>query len=193
MMIPASLAAIALSFIVNGLPFTGTYLKGDLAPCAEAMRQAEAWKTAGNLAVTQQVGPWCTAGTVMDGQWVSVQWRASPQGTGSDGWYVSLPLAAGQRGSGTRPGAWGLDVLDPSIGTRLRMRRSLETLERHHQQSLLLLGADRPASPQRPRPVRADQDSILTQFENGALLLSLRLENEGSYSILIERRLNVSR
>lgn len=184
--------AAALSLIVQGTPMHADYLRSVDSACVMSARAAKQWNGQGRTVVQQRIGSWCVSGTVDQGQWLAEQWRDLPGG--AQGWRIRIPLGGVVHRSGPEANAWGVDVIDPAIESRIRYRQSLQVLDQHHRDSAVLMGTRSALNP--PNAMNAWQTSIrqtnppplrLSQLDHGAVLLSGRHPDGGSYSVVIER------
>lgn len=187
-MIEQTLGAAALSLIVQGTSLHADYLRGTDTACVMSARSAQQWQKLGRAVVQQRIGPWCVSGTVEQGYWIAEQWRDQP--TGAQGWRIRIPLGNLRQSGVFDANAWGLDVIDPAIASRIRYRQSSQVLARHHLDSAALMGAHHgaelgAAAASHDEPIRAPLR--LTQLNRGTLLLSGRHPDGGSYSVVIER------
>ena len=176
--------SLVLSLVVNGMPVEARFLLDDGAACELAARQARTWRREKRLVIEQRSGEWCVAGTVINDQWIAVQWRRAAQDRQSNGWHIRMPLRA------TGPSVpvshmaptWNLDVVDRGIQARMRFRQSSNGLEVHHQGSERALemsssvGGVTPSSAIR-----------LSRRDDGRVLVSGRHPSGGSYSVVIDR------
>lgn len=174
-----TVAATAMSLVINGLPVTAYYLKGAHDPCEMASTTAKEWRRLGNMVVESKVGDWCTVGMVSKGEWIAQQWRAigtpntstrlgQSRSYRSEGWRTHIPLQGLSSRSISRSGVWDLDLIDRSIGTRIQFRRSQATFASNEQLS--------PASP-----------VIFKSFGKGGLWVDGLDPSGGHYSIAIQR------
>lgn len=178
----STLTSLALQ--VGGMDLAATYLQGDRSGCAIAAQRAKGWRQEGRVAVEQRVGQWCVAGAVVGDHWVAEQWDADAPSDRARGWRVRIPLRQTQSTDKATNPRWPLDVTDRQLGVRFQMRHSLQTLEDHHQASLLSLGKQADVHTVATRSLR---DGRLTTFPQGQILLSGRDPLLGSYSLLIQR------
>jgi hypothetical protein len=174
-----TVAATAMSLVINGLPITAYYLKGAHDPCEMASATAKEWRRQGNAVVESKVGDWCTVGMVSKGEWIAQQWRAigtpntytrsgQSESHRSEGWRTHIPLHGFSNRSLSRSGVWNLDLIDRSIGTRIQFRRS--------QAASVPNGQLSPASP-----------VIFKSFGKGGLWVDGLDPSGGHYSIAIQR------
>lgn len=185
--ISQTLGAVALSLIVQGTPLHADYLRSTESACTMSARAAQHWRRQGHTVVQQHVGSWCVSGTVEQGQWVAEQWR--DLAVGAQGWRIRIPLAGTVRRSASDTNHWALDVMDPAIESRIRYRQSLQVLDQHHRDSATLMGARSAVGGFNAVPMRQTNASPLrlNQLDQGAVLLSGRHPDGGSYSVVIER------
>lgn len=176
--------SLVLSLVVNGTPVEARFLVDDGAACALAARQASTWRREKRLVIEQRSGEWCVAGTVINDQWVAVQWRRAAQDRQSNGWHVRMPLRAigpSVPVSDMAP-TWNLDVVDRGIQARMRFRQSSNHLDAHHHGSERALGMT--SSVQELTPSSAIR---LSRRDDGRVLVSGRHPSGGSYSVVIDR------
>lgn len=186
-LISQTLGAAALSLVVQGMPLHADYLRSTESACEMSARTAQQWQKQGRSVVQQRIGQWCVSGTVEQGQWIAEQWRDMT--SGAQGWRIRIPLSnmSGQTALGLK--AWGVDVIDPAIESRIRYRQSFQTLDQHHRDSAALIGVrnlERMTDASHPRKIIASPFR-LTQLERGAIVLSGHHPDGGSYSVVIER------
>lgn len=187
-MIEQTLGAAALSLIVQGTPLHADYLRGTDRACVMSARSAQQWQKQGRTVVQQRIGPWCVSGTVEAGHWIAEQWRDQP--TGAQGWRVRIPLGNLRRSSTSNANAWGVDVIDPAIESRIRYRQSAQVLERHHRDSAALMGVHHGPGLDLTDASRGGSIGAplrLTQLDRATVLLSGQHPDGGSYSVVIER------
>lgn len=174
-----TVAATAMSLVINGLPVSAYYLRGVYDPCEMASTTANEWRRHGNAVVESKVGDWCTVGMVSNGEWIAQQWRAigtandpprlaQSRSYRSEGWRTHIPLQGFGSRSVRRAKVWDLDLIDRSIGTRIQFRRSHGLPASHGQLS--------PASPM-----------IFKSFGKGGLWVDGLDPFGGHYSIAIQR------
>ena len=174
-----TVAATAMSLVINGLPVSAYYLRGVHDPCEMASTTAKEWRSHGNAVVESKVGDWCTVGMVSNGEWIAQQWRAigtfsTPARSGqsrsyrSEGWRTHIPLHGFGRRSISSARVWDLDLIDRSIGARIQFRRSPESPASHLQVS--------PTSP-----------VTFKSFGKGGLWVDGLDPSGGHYSIAIQR------
>lgn len=187
-----TLGAAALSLVVQGTPLHADYLRSVEPACVMSARAAQQWRSQGRSVVQQRIGSWCVSGTVDQGQWLAEQWR--DLSAGAQGWRIRIPLASVVHRSAPDANAWGVDVIDPAIESRIRYRQSLQVLDQHHRDSAVLMGARNGATAPdttNARQVNSRQMNTppfrLSQLDHGAVLLSGRHPDGGSYSVVIER------
>jgi hypothetical protein len=192
-----ALSALALSMVINQVPVQGQYLQSDQPACQITAQQAMIWKAQGHHPVEKQVGSWCTVGTVINNVWVAEQWQRKSQ-TGqqallSEGWRIRIPLALNQQVRNRHSGDWGLDIEDQGIQARISVRKSSGNLALHHQSSLAFIQArtlgGHSAVRTLPKDVHRNENAVISRLDNGTVVLSGRHETEGSYSVVIQRRL----
>lgn len=186
-LIAGVVAAATSHWVINGLPLEATYLQSGSAGCAVATARANDWRKTGKRVVEQRVGQWCVVGTAIDGYWLSEQWQAqSISRKGAYGWRVRIPLRASFRTALTKQSDWALDVLDPSISTRIQFRSSLDSLDAHHQKSLRILGDGVP-HPQSSDPRNSAGNPLrVSRLSTGDLVVSG--SSSGSrYSVVVQR------
>ena len=164
MLITKTVAAASLSIVVNGVPLQANLLQGNVDGCSMAAHSAKQWRLAGQLVVKRQVGQWCVAGKVVDGNWIAEQWQSGVSGDRkSRGWLVQLALPrTGPRMPTLRPFPWQLDIFDPQISTRIRYWQSHLSRDAHDQR-------------------------IRSYTPRHALILTQPHPDGGSYSTVIER------
>jgi hypothetical protein len=213
-----TLAATTLSLLLNGAPLESTYLRSADPSCLITQKAAAAWRAQGHRVVEKTIAEWCSVGTVIAGDWVAEQWRQIPGRAGSEGWRITIPLAkagAGNRlglgpaggpahssassasaiaiGSASRP--WGLQVHDRGIQSAIQVRRSLNDLQTHHQETLALIGREISGSklsgplrgPLTEQIIRRSPQSLVSEVGHGVMVISAQTPALGSYSVVIRR------
>lgn len=178
----SALAGLALQ--VGGVEMNATFLQANQPGCVIAAQRAKDWRQEGKLAVEQRIGKWCVAGTVQNDYWVAEQWDADAPPSRAQGWRVRIPIRQIQNTAQAANHYWPFTVLDRHLNVRLQMRHSLQTLDDHHQASLLNLEKQ---IGRHSGAVQHLPDGRLTTFDQGQILLSGRDPLRGSYSILIQR------
>lgn len=177
-------ALMGLMLQVGGVDLNATYLHGDQSGCAIASQRAHEWRREGRVAIEQQVGKWCVVGTVVGDQWVAEQWDSTALPGRARGWRIRIPLRQAAARTAVAKSDWPLDLTDRHLGTRIRMRHSLQTLDDHHQASLMHLEKTVRLQAASTRELPGGR---LTTFAQGQVLLSGKEPLLGSYSILIQR------
>ncbi len=141
-----TVAATAMSLVINGLPVAAYYVQGVREPCDMASAVAKEWRRQGKFAVESRVGEWCTVGMASNGEWIAHQWRSIrksgiPVGVSqsrsyrSEGWRIHIPLSGLSHRPKQPVRVWDLDVIDRSIGTRIQFRQSRGALNSNAQLS----------------------------------------------------------
>lgn len=181
------LASAALQWVVNGLPIEATYLTAPHVGCAVASARAKHWRESEKIVAEQRVGEWCVVGTVIDGYWVSEQWRAASLSIGSAvGWRIRSPLP-GQRVSGpAKKTDWPIDVVDPSISTRVQFRWSLDPIDLHHEKTLIALAGSKVFRRNPSIVSRSNRPLLLSRLQSGELVVS-GASNNARYSVVIQQ------
>lgn len=177
-------ALMGLVLQVGGVDLNAAYLHSVQSGCAIASQRAQEWRREGRLAIEQQVGKWCVVGAVVGAEWIAEQWDSTASPGRARGWRIRIPLGQAAARTAVTKSDWPLDVTDRHLGARIQMRHSLQTLDDHHQATLMRLKkTDRlQAASTRELP-----GGRLTTFAQGQVLLSGKEPLSGSYSILIQR------
>lgn len=183
----SSLLAGALSslvFNIGGVNVHATYLQGDHPGCEMAQRRATQWRKEGQVAVTQRVGQWCVAGTLIGQLWVAEQWKADHNRNRAWGWRIQMPLTGIPHATPSRDSSWSFEMADLQLGFKASIRHSGRALDAHHEESVGLVEKQFSTT---ALGIRRLQQGHIATFPSGHFLLSGVDPVRGAYSIFVQR------
>jgi len=106
--------------------------------------------------------------------------------SGAYGWRVRLPLSGGSNPALPARLAWPLDLVDPTIATRIQFRSSLDSLDTHHQKTLALIAGKDQLSAAPSVETSQGNPLRISRLRNGQLVVSGNSVGT-RYSVVIQR------